>query len=434
MSRSIYPWHASEKISGAGNISHMNATNVSPTAQVPPGVALYMALVQFFFVTTWTIYVIFLPTLLKGAGISASWAPYILIVDQLVLMAMDIYVGVAADRAQKTLGRLGPWVMAMTAVSCVAFLLLPFAACEYSLGAATPAIVLGLTLVWTATSSALRAPPWVLLSKYASQPSVPRMNTLMLLGLALGSAVAPYLGVTLKNIDPRWPFVLSSVSLLLATAGLIFVERYLKLSPLAPPTTTPEPADVAGRSWLFLVGALLLALGFQIHVSINASVQYLRFAKPDDLEWLMPVFWVGFGVAMLPGSALSKRYGDYPVMAVAALLGAAGACATAAATSLDTLIAAQAVTGGAWGCMLMCGFNAAVAAGRSGREGLSLGMLFAVLAAATVSRIIAVLAGLPKQPQYASALEWAPALCWVAGALLLGTIIVRKRVRLTGTD
>lgn len=413
----------------------MKATNVSTNAQVPPVVALYMALVQFFFVTTWTIYVIFLPTLLKGAGISPSWTPYILLVDQLVFMAMDIYVGVAADRAQSTLGRLGPWVMAMTAVSCVAFLLLPFAANEAGgLGAAAPAVALGLTLVWTATSSALRAPPWVLLSKYATQPSVPSMNTLMLLGLALGGAVAPYLGVTLKNMDPRWPFVLSSVSLLLATVGIVYVERRLKLSPIAPPSPTPEPADMAGRSWRFLAGALLLALGFQIHASINASVQYLRFAKPGDLEWLLPIFWVGFGVAMLPGSALSKRYGDYPVMAVSALLGAAGACAAAAAPSLDMLIAAQAVTGGAWGCMLMCGFNAAMAAGRSGREGLSLGMLFAVLAAAAVSRIIAVLAGLPKQQQYAVALEWAPVLCWLAGALMLAAIAVGKRARPSGAN
>jgi MFS family permease len=386
-----------------------------------------MALVQFFFVTTWTIYVIFLPTLLKGAGISASWVPYILLVDQLVFMAMDIYVGVAADRTQKMLGNLGPLMMAMTAVSCVAFLLLPFAACAYNLGpAVAPAVVLGLTLMWTATSSALRAPPWVLLSKYAAQPSLPALNTLMLMGLALGGAVAPYLGVTLKNIDPRWPFVLSSVSLLLATAGIIFVERRLKLRPLAPVSPTPEPADVAGRSWPFLAGALLLALGFQIHVSINASVQYLRFAKPGDLEWLLPVFWVGFGVAMMPGGALSKRFGEYAVMTVAAFLGAAGACVSAAAGSLEMLIDAQAVTGGAWGCMLMCGFTAATSAGRSGREGLSLGLLFAMLAAAAVSRIIAVLAGLPKHPQYASVLEWAPVLCWAGGALLLGAIAVGK--------
>ena len=402
----------------------MNLSNESANASVPAGVALYMAVVQFFFVTTWTIYVIFLPKLLASAGLPVSWAPFILILDQLIFMAMDIYVGVAADRAQKMLGKLGPLVIGLTVVSCIAFILLPFAG---SMGAAAPVVALGLMLVWTTTSSALRAPPWVLLAKYSAAPSVPRLNTMLLCGLAAGGAIAPYLGVTLKNVDPRLPFVLSSLTLLAATVGIIYVERHLKLSPIAPPSPTPEPADVAGRSWPFLVGVLLLAVGFQIHYSINTAAQFLKFTKPEGLEWLMPVFWIGFGVAMMPGSALCKRFGTYQVMAVSAVLGALGAYAAASAGSLDMLIAAQVVTGGAWGSMLMCGFSAAVAAGRTGREGLSLGLLFSVLAAATLSRIVTVVAGLPKQAEYAALFAWAPALCWVVGAILVGTLAFHMR-------
>jgi hypothetical protein len=336
---------------------------------------------------------------------------------------MDIYVGVAADRAQRTVGRIGPLVIGMTVVSCIAFLLLPHAA---QLGMAAPVAALGLMLVWTTTSSALRAPPWVLLSKYSAAPSTPRLNMLMLIGLAVGGAISPYLGVVLKNVDPRIPFALSSLTLLAATSGIIYIERRLKLSPLAPPSSTPEPADVAGNSWPFLLGMLLLAAGFQIHFSINTAAQFLRFTKPDGLEWLMPVFWIGFGVAMMPGSALCKRFGTYHVMAVSAVLGAAGAYAAASAGSLDMLIAAQVVTGGAWGSMLMCGFTAAMAAGRTGREGLALGLLFAVLAAATLSRIATTLSGAPKQPGYAVLFTWAPTMCWLAGALLVGVLALRR--------
>ena len=397
--------------------------NDSTRAAVPTGVALYMAVVQFFFVTTWTIYVIYLPKLLTMAGLPASLTPVILIIDQLVFMAMDIYVGVAADRAQRMLGKVGPLVIGMTVVSCIAFLLLPYAA---HLGAAAPVAALSLMLVWTATSSALRAPPWVLLSKYSAEPSTPRLNMLMLCGLAAGGAISPYLGVVLKNVDPRIPFALSSLTLLAATSGIIYIERRLKLSPLAPPSATPEPAEVAGQSWPFLLGLLLLAAGFQIHFSINTAAQFLKFTKPDGLEWLMPVFWIGFGVAMMPGSALCKRYGTFHVMAVSAVLGAAGAFAAASAASLDMLIAAQVVTGGAWGSMLMCGFTAAMAAGRSGREGFALGLLFAVLAAATLSRIATVMSGTPKQADYAALFAWAPTICWLAGAVLVGMLALRR--------
>ena len=140
----------------------------------------------------------------------------------------------------------------------------------------------------------------------------------------------------------------------------------------------------------------------------------------------MPVFWIGFGVMMMPGSALCNRYGTLKVMAMSAVLGAAGAYAASSAGSLDMLIAAQVVTGGAWGSMLMCGFTAAMAAGRSGREGLALGLLFAVLAAATLSRIATVLSGATKQTDYAALFSWAPTLCWLAGGLLVGVLALRK--------
>ncbi len=402
----------------------MTDTNIDGKAAVPAGIALYMALVQFLFVTTWTIYVIFLPKLLVTAGLPASYAPVILLIDQLVFMVMDIYVGVAADRAQRTLGKIGPLIMVMTLVSCIAFLLLPLFA---HLGAT---VALGLILIWVVTSSALRAPPWVLLSKYAAEPSVPRLSTLLLCGLAAGGAIAPYLGVVLKNVDPRLPFALSSLTLLAATAGIVYIERRLKLSPVAPPSATPAPPELAGRTWPFLLGLLLLAAGFQIHFSINTTAQFLKFAKPADLEWLMPIFWVGFGILMMPGSALCKRFGTMQVMAVSAVIGAAGVFLAANAGSLDTLIAAQLIAGGAWGSMLMCGFTAAMAAGRTGREGLALGLLFAALAFATLSRIATVLIGVPKQADYAPLLAMAPVAFWLTGALVIGLLAIRKQAAL----
>ena len=143
----------------------------------------------------------------------------------------------------------------------------------------------------------------------------------------------------------------------------------------------------------------------------------------------MPLFWVGFGVLMMPGSALCKRLGTLQVMAVSAVLGAAGAYLAANAGSLDMLIAAQLIAGGAWGSMLMCGFTAAMNAGRTGREGLALGLLFAALAFATLSRIAAVLAGIPKQSIYAPLLAIAPVACWLAGALVIGSLALRKQAQ-----
>jgi MFS family permease len=158
----------------------------------PRGGAL--ALVQFLFVTCWTVYVIYLPGLLESGGLPRRYAPWILVVDQLVFMAMDVATGTAADRTARMVGRLGPFIVGITAVSCVCFLLIPHAA-----GAGAPVALLTMVLLWTASSSALRAPPWVLLSRHAAVPSVPWINALALTGVGLGAAAAPCLGARLQN-------------------------------------------------------------------------------------------------------------------------------------------------------------------------------------------------------------------------------------------
>ncbi|HJV94978.1 MAG TPA: hypothetical protein VJ608_03030 [Albitalea sp.] len=383
------------------------------------GAAVYIALVQFLFVTTWTIYVIFLPRLLESTGLPVGWVPWILVLDQLVFMLADVATGVFVDRVQRTLGRIGPWIVGLTAVSCIAFLLLPHVVL---LDGAAPVLALGLILIWTATSSALRAPPWVLLGKYAARPALPWLNSLTLIGLAAGGAIAPFLGVVLKNVDPRLPFALSSLTLLAATAGIVHIERGLVRRPaaLATPLQVPRVLDAHHAAWM--LGILLLAAAFQTHFSLNAAAQFLRFARPAELEWLMPLFWVGFGAAMVPGSALCKRHGALPVMAVAALLGAGGALVAAHAGSLDLLIAAQLVAGAAWGSMLVAIFSSAADLGRSGREGLALGTMFAMLALATIVRIGAVLAGVPKNAALAPVLVWVPVVLWAAGGVLIGVL------------
>jgi len=392
--------------------------------RAPHAAALYLAVVQFLFVTCWTVYVVYLPALLEASGLPRHYAPWILILDQLTFMVMDVVMGLAADRAARTLGRIGPLIIGLTTLSCIAFLLIPQVAGP---GAASGGFLLALILVWTVTSSALRAPPWVLLDRHAAAPSVPWMNALMLTGLAVGGAVSPYLGVTLKNVDPRLPFAVSSLALLAATAGLIWVERALSRHPVRPAPPESSPLKLVPGSWLFAGGCLLLALGFQVHFSMNSAGQYLRLATPDRLPYLMPVFWIGFNLVMFPGAALARRYGTLPVIAAAALVGAAATLASMHANDLDLLLAAQFTAGGAWGCIMMACFSAALEFGRTGREGLVLGLLFAALAGATLVRIAAVLAELPRNQGLAPALAWAPFVLWFAAGLLFAALAFRIR-------
>lgn len=413
----------------------------SPTAvrlEVPRGAAVYLGVVQFFFALTWSVYVIFLPQLLARFGIERTALIWILMADQVVFATVDVATGIAIDRVGRVLGKLGPAIGAVTAISCVAFFLMPQLPAEGGMRI----VFLGLTFIWAATSSALRAPAWLLLMKYAAAPAGPRLSAFSVVGLALASILTPYLTVTLRNLDPRLPFALSSVSLLVTAAGLIWVERWIggqrpvaekvEATGEALPAHDANGAEREGHDLaqaptplitVFLGGAALLFLGYQAFASFATAPQYLRYAPAGDLEWLFPIFWVSFNIVMFPACELATRMGPMRVMGWSALVGGIGAAVAGLAPNLELTIVGQLISGAAWGGVLMAGFAAAVGFGREGREGLSLGTWFSVQAVATLARMGLVAADLNHSPDFLAVVGWAPPVLWCLGAAVFGLLI-----------
>jgi hypothetical protein len=241
-----------------------------------------------------------------------------------------------------------------------------------------------------------------------------------MLGYGLAGALSPYLGVVLRNEDPRLPFLISGVVLLITTLALSRVERSIAQQ-VPSGSEPPTPAKALGQIPMFFIASMIiLSLGYQLHFAINSAPFFLRFAKPDELQWLLPVFWIGFNIAMFPASIVVKHRGGLIVMGAAGLFGALAVLGAELAGNLNMLIVAQFVAGAAWGCMLMSAVSAALAIGETGAEGKVVGLVFSALALATFARMAAVAGGLQKLPEYAPMLHWAPVACWsVAGAGLL---------------
>jgi hypothetical protein len=392
---------------------------MAEAANPRPGVStgVYLAILQLVFTLGWTVYAIYLPRLAAQAGITPAAVILVLMLDQAIFTITDTAMGIFADKIAPIVGRLGVFVASLTALSCAAFVALPFIA---EAGPGSQAIFIALIVIWSVTSSALRAPPLTLLGKYGARPQLPFFSALAMLGYGVAGAVAPYLGVTLRNQDPRLPFIISSVVLLITAIALSKVERGLAQRPQTE-AKPPEPAKPLGKVPVaFIAAMVILALGYQLHFSINSAPFFLRFAKPADLEWLLPVFWIGFNIAMFPASVVVKHRGGLIVMGAAGLLGAVAVVGAEMAGGLNMLIAAQFLAGAAWGCMLMSAVSAALAIGQTGAEGKVVGLVFSALALATFARMAAVAGGLQKLPDYAPLLHWAPVACWsVAGAGLL---------------
>ena len=376
--------------------------------------AAKLSALQLFFALTWVVYVIYLPALAEQAGIERRFVLWILMMDQAIFIACDWAAGMYADRVANSMKRIGQPMAMVTLASCAAFLALPFVAPIAGAGA-----FLVLTAFWSATSSALRAPSLALVSRHVPESKQAWVAGVFLLGMGLATGLAPFLALSLKGVDPRVPFAAASIALAIFALLLTQAERQHEPRPAEPAAAGEAPT--AGRSLAFACAVLLLAIGFQIHFTVNSVPAWLRFAKATELPWLMPVFWLGFNLAILPATFLPRRYGGMRVMAAAAGVGAIALASMSRLPALEALIVVQFVAGAAWAVALNAAFTAALEAGRTGREGLLTGVLFSLLAVAAFARLGANAAGVQ------SGLAFAPGVAWFGAALIASSLMMPRR-------
>src|SRR5882757_5571779 len=244
----------------------MSTTEAKADSAGASRTGIYLAVLQLIFTLGWTTYVIYLPKLCANVGIAPAYVILILMLDQAIFTVTDTAMGIAADRIAPFVGKLGVFVGVLTAFSCAAFIALPFVA---GTGPGAQAWFIGLILIWVVASSALRAPPLTLLGKHRARPAIPFLSALAMLGYGLAGAVSPYLGVVLRNRDPRLPFPISGVVLLITTLALSRVERGLVRDTL--PAKPAEPAKPLGQIPMFFIASMvILSLGYQLHFSINS--------------------------------------------------------------------------------------------------------------------------------------------------------------------
>jgi MFS family permease len=376
-----------------------------------------LAFVQLFFTLSWTVYVIFLPGLLKQAGIDLTWLPWILIADQLLFMVADIAIGIALDRSKRAMVALSRWLVASVLASCALFALLPFLA-----GNVASPLLIATLFVWVVLSSVLRVPPLVLLSQ-SLPPRAPgaRLSkpiAAYLFGIGVASAIAPYLTVMLKNHDPLLPFVLASIALAVTT---LFLRQQLVAQAVTQKSdTTSEHTPMPfAFAWPILIAVALFAFGAQLHAAINSAKLFKAAAPGISLDWLMPLFWAGFSVTLFPASQwLAERKSFTQPMWLAGVIGGSVLGACAFVPPLPLLITLQIFAGATWAVVMLCVMTAASRFGRSGREGGWMGATLALFALATAGRIALVLT-MSGNNTIATQLPWMAALCWMMAATII---------------
>lgn len=373
---------------------------------------LKIALIQFLFVVSWVLYGIYFGELLAAAGIDRGWLVPIFLFDQLLFAVMDPLIGAWADRVERRAAKLVPWVVGLNALAAVAFVSLPL------MGSNSPALLLLATLVWVVSASALRAPLFVMLDRLPGAPHQTSRVAQAAAGIALGSALAPFIGLWLKGVSPIVPFVVSSGALLLAGLAL----------PTLPPRTESakdrEQHRSAGRPLVWVYGVtLLLACGFQFHVFVGSVALYRQFVSAENLPWCLPVFWVGFKLMMFVAMGRVEKTGAARFLSWMAGAGGVALLLCLLAPNLPVLLLGQVVLGACWGGCFVAGIRTVQGWPTRVESGLALGGWFCMLSLATAGRI-----GLDKMiAADAIALETVAVVLWLLAAALGWGVLARGR-------
>ncbi|OBA58371.1 hypothetical protein A5647_21085 [Mycobacterium sp. 1100029.7] len=370
---------------------------------------------------TWVGYVMYLPQLAAHAGIGSGIVGWLLVLDQLIFALCDSAAGVATDRVARVVGRTGTLIAAVTAVSTLSFLLLPF------LSRSGAHLFVATIVIWAITSSALRAPPLTLLGRYTPDDQRPWVTALFVIGMGLATASTPFLAGRITAYDPRIPFAASAVAVLGVTLSIAWAEKTLTR---AAPAAQPAPAELRfGTLLVFLAAVLLAHIGFQLHNSVNAQRLFAKYAGPGNLPTLLSVFWAGFAVMVPLAPMLVRRLGGVVAMMVGSVVAAESAAAAALATDVVGLSIAQFVSGVAWGTVMVGAVVAAFTIAGRRNAGTAVGALFSMIAIATMARIALVTAHGDRVPAVAATLPWLPTMFWVAAAVLLAPVLLRLRRR-----
>jgi hypothetical protein len=362
----------------------------------------WIVLVQCLLALSWTMYALFLPELLARVGLARRWVIAILIADQIVFALSDWFAGAYSDRLARVYGAIGRPVAAVALVTGLLMALMPWLA---QAGSAT--LFLLAVLLWSAGSSALRAPVFSLLGKVGGVSRKSGVVCVGLVGVSVAAALGPAFTEALRGIDPQLPMALGGMALALAAALATRVEAGLPRAGTEP-RRFPQAVAVT-----IALAVLLAALGTQLHSLVALRPLFSRFVA-EHAGWWTSSIWLGFALGLLLGrwAAVSPR--ALCVAACAMLLATLLGLLAPWSPTLGVLVLVELAIGAAWAVFSVVTLVIALSLGGANSAGTPAGMIFSALAAAAVLRLALSWAGLPD----ALARGWFIAACWMLGAAL----------------
>ncbi len=336
------------------------------------------------------IYNTYVPLLLHGFGLSASWVGAIMTLDNYLQLAVPAWAGAASDRTWNRLGRRKPWLLAGAPPAIVGFLLIPVVP-------ALPTLVFILA-VHNLAMMLMRAPGLALLADLFAPADRSKANGVINLVGGLGAVAALVGSGWAYRRNPALPFWLGG--LLMLGGSLIFLLAVRERREWE--THAGEGAATVWRRLIVMFGAavrggqeqpaalLLLAIlcAFSaygiLETWISSFATFVLGLDAGRVPLLLAVFAAALLLGAIPSGFAGARLGHKRAvglgMAVLAMIFAAGVFVRTPLLVMILLTPA----GAAWAMIIINLFPMLYAVGGEGSAGLFTGLYYTVTAVAAI--------------------------------------------------
>jgi MFS family permease len=263
----------------------------------------------------WVIYNLYLVELLTQFGFPQALATGLLVIENLLAMVMEPFMGSFSDGLQHRVGTRFPFISLGVVLAAGCFLAIPI----ISWAGPTPLLrwLLPLMMVaWALAMTVFRSPAMSLLGRYAFKTRLPQAASILTLVGGVAGAAGPLANQFILNLGPMVAFSLGSVVLLLSTLALgRFRPNATVASPVKPEAEEyPIQQPLAWGNLGFIFGAGVgISLGFRLVMTTYPAILKANVSGIAP-PLVMGLVFIALALTAIPSGWVATRLGNRKTM------------------------------------------------------------------------------------------------------------------------
>jgi Na+/melibiose symporter-like transporter len=358
--------------------------------------ALFIGLCYMAITTMWTLYSAYVPVMLQvDFGLRATAIGLVMMLDNLLALLVQPWIGARSDRLRSRWGRRLPFIVAGMPLAAAGFALIPLAG---DLFQGLPGFV-ATVMVMLISMAAMRVPLFALMPDLTAPERRSTANGIINVLGGVGILIATLGLGWLYRINHAGPFVVAAVLLVATTLLLAAVlprltERYA-VQDEAPDDGKPATnslrmlRDVVADNWrgvpLLLLSIVLYTFGINaVETFFSLYGRTVLGIREETALSILGVFFITYIIASVPAGAVGQRFGRRQTMSVGLALISLLILGAFVLRSVPALLVVMPLGGVAWALVNTNALPAVLGMSPAGHAASTVGLYYAATTLASI--------------------------------------------------